>query len=915
MAPTISNCRRPAFQGRTRERLMFDQLLQDLRDHTSGRVVVLRGEPGIGKTALLEYLADRADGLQVLRAMGVQSEMELTFAGLQQLCCSLLDRVDHLPSPQREAVRVAFGISGGPAPDRFLVALGVLGMLSRASADRPVLCMIDDAQWLDQASAQVVGFVARRLDTDPVALVFATRHTTEQDEFARLSEHTVERLEPGDAWQLVESVFPGRLDKEVVDRSVAETHGNPRALLELARAHSVHELAGGFAVPPPLAATMEETSLARLQLMPAETQRVLLVAAAEPVGDPTLLWRAASQLGLDVHTVAPAECAGLVKVNGRVQFRHPLLRSAVYGASTEADRQAAHRALAEATDAQLNPDRRAWHRAKATLGLDEDVATELARSADRALARGGAAARAAFLERSAALTGDHQKRAQRTLAAAEEHQYAGAPQVAMTLLTTLESSPLDELQRAVCDRLRGQIGVHTRGGAEAWHRLLNAAARLESLDLPLARETYIVALNAATLIDEHGVAEEVARAIRAARRPPEPISAADKLLDSLAVRFTDGYLAAAPMLMQALCNARDESHRIGARAHWILLAMRVAADMFDDETWHLLATRLMPIARDTGALSVLPVVLSELALLRIFMGEFTAAAALAQQADGITEATANAPITKSLKLLLAAYQDELGAPLLIEAGRRSGAAGVGGAPPTYLDYANAVLHNGLGRYEAAMRFSQRAAAHDGLGPSTWALADLVEAATRAGHAPLAFSGLQSLSERVRCSGSSWALGIEARSRALLADGRVADELYSEAIQRLGDCRLTVELARARLLYGEWLRRQRRRIEARAQLRTAYDLFSAMGAEVFARRACRELLATGEHMQRRTADTSAALTTQEQQITDMARAGRSNREIGSQLFISTKTVEYHLHKAFAKLGISSRHELAHILGAN
>jgi DNA-binding CsgD family transcriptional regulator len=855
---------------------MFDQLLQDLRDHTRGRVVVLRGEPGIGKTALLEYLADRADGLQVLRAMGVQSEMELTFAGLQQLCCSLLDRVDHLPSPQREAVRVAFGISGGPAPDRFLVALGVLGMLSRASADRPVLCMIDDAQWLDQASAQVVGFVARRLDTDPVALVFATRHTTEQDEFAGLSEHTVERLEPNDAWQLLESVFPGRLDKEVVDRSVAETHGNPRALLELARAHSVHELAGGFAVPPPLAATMEETSLARLQLMPAETQRVLLVAAAEPVGDPTLLWRAAGQLGLDVHTVAPAECAGLVKVNGRVQFRHPLLRSAVYDASTEADRQAAHRALAEATDAQLNPDRRAWHRAKATLGPDEDVATELAHSADRALARGGAAARAAFLERSAALTGDHQKRAQRTLAAAEEHQYAGAPQVAMTLLTTLESSPLNELQRAFCDRLRGQIGVHTRGGAEAWHRLLNAAARLESLDPPLARETYIVALNAATLIDEHGGAEKVARAIRA---------------------------------------ARNESHRIGARAHWILLAMRVAADMFDDETWHLLATRLMHSARDTGALSVLPVVLSELALLRIFMGEFNAAAALAQQADGITEATANAPITNSLKVLLAAYQDELGAPLLIEAGRRSGAAGVGGAPPTYLDYADAVLHNGLGRYEAAMRFSQRAAAHDGLGPSTWALADLVEAATRAGHAPVAFSGLQSLSERVRCSGSSWALGIEARSRALLADGRVADELYSEAIQRLGDCRLTVELARARLLYGEWLRRQRRRIEARAQLRTAYDLFSAMGAEVFARRACRELLATGEHMQRRTADTSAALTTQEQQITDMARAGRSNREIGSQLFISTKTVEYHLHKAFAKLGISSRHELAHILGAN
>jgi DNA-binding CsgD family transcriptional regulator len=912
---TANNRRRPALLGRTRERAVLDQLLADIRDQNGTRVLVLRGDAGIGKTALLDYLVERADALRVARAVGVQSDMELAFAGLQQLCGPLLAGFDHLPTPQSEAIRVAFGLTGGPAPDPFLVALGTLGLLSNAASDRPVVCVVDDAQWLDRTSSQILTFVARRLQAESVGLIFAVRHPKQPEVFAGLPDLVVAGLDFPDAREVLWSVMTGRLDEQVVDRMIAETHGNPRALLELAHALSSHGMAGGFGVlPPPVTAGIEESFLSPLRLLPDETQQLLLVAAAEPAGDPALLWRAADQLGLAVHTAAPAEAVGLVNLNGRVQFCHPLARSAIYRAATREDRQAAHRALAEATDPQLDPDRRAWHRAQAALGPEEAVAAELERSADRALARGGLAAGAAFLERAATLTPDPSARAQRALGAAERHYLAGAPHGAAALLSRVEAWPLDELQRAMFDRLRSRVVLQMRGGAEAWPQLLNVAERLESLDVHLARETYIDALHAAMLAESpaNRATEEVARAIRHAPQLAPPRTAADRLLAGLAVRFTNGYVAAAPALKEAIRELRDQGFEAERGLRWILLALRTAADLFDDETWDVLATSHVQIARDLGALSVLPLALVDFAYLRIFASDFDSAAALGVEADVIAEATGNARIAGALELLVAAYQDEFRAPLLIEAARREAATGVGRTPLAYVEYADAMLHNSLGRYDIAMRSAQACLAQGGLCEATWAIAELIEAATRAGMAQVASAALQTLSDRTRASGTDWALGIEARSRALLVEGRVADDLYREAIERLTRSRVVVELARARLLYGEWLRRERRRIEAREQLRTAHDLFSGMGAHIFAQRARRELLATGECTRRRTVDTPDSLTTQEQQVVRLARAGRSNQEIGSQLFISTKTVEYHLHKAFAKLGISSRHELAHVL---
>jgi len=909
------NHRPQALRGRKRERAVLDQLLQNIRDQKGSRVLVLRGEPGIGKTVLLDYLLDRTDGLQVTRAVGVRSETELAFAGLQHLCGPLLDGLEFLPAPQRDAIRVAFGLTAGPAPDAFLVSLGAFGLITEASTHRPVLCVVDDAQWLDRTSAQVLTFVACRLQAESVALIIAARNPTEREDFVGLPELVVKGLDTDAARELLQSFMAGRLDEQVVDRIIAETCGNPSQLLELGYGQYLHELAGGFAVPAAPALT-PRIELGFLKRLPTETQRLLLVAAADPVGDATLLWRAADQLGLDVGAAAPAEAAGLLKLGTRVRFRHPHVRWAVYSAASLTDRQAAHRALAAATDPQLDPDRRAWHRAQATLGPDEDVAAELERSADRALARGGLAARAAFLERSAALTPEPRTRTQRALAAAEGHHQAGAPHAATALLAIVQTLPLEERERGVLDWLQGQIALQTHGGAEAWRKLLSAALQLESVDVQLAHETYLDAINAATFVEAPGnrAVEEVAWAIRAAPQLPRPQPAFDRLLEGLAVRFTDGYAAAAPILRRALGDLRENAVQNTRSLSWLSLALRTAADLFDDESWHLLATRHAQMARDAGALSVLPTALAHVAQLQIFVGAFDAAATLVDEADAIAEVTDSACIAGSLKFLLAAYQDEVGALSLIETGLRAAAASFGSAPRAFLDYANAILHNGLGCYDVAMRSAQSASAHKSLRESTWAHAELVEAAIRTGHVEVAYDAQRRLAAYTSASGTEWALGILARSRALLAEGRSADDLYREAVERLGRSRVTIELARARLVYGEWLRRERRRIEARDQLKTAYELFSAMGAGPFAQRARRELLATGERTRKRAVDTFDSLTAQEQQVARMARSGRSNQEIGNQLFISIKTVEYHLHKTFAKLGISSRHELGQVLAA-
>ena len=903
-------------RGRRTECATLDRLLEAARGGHSG-VLVLRGEAGVGKSALLEYTREAASEFRVTQAAGVESEMELPFAGLHQLCATLLDRLDRLPPPQRDALGTAFGLTSGTRPDRFLVGLASLSLLSDAVDQEPLLCLIDDAQWLDQSSAQVLAFVARRLKAESIALFFAEREPVELDSLAGLPELRLEGLSDVHARELLGSVVSGPLDERVAERIVAETHGNPLALLELPHGSSAVDLAGGFELTAalPLPNLIEESFRERVERLPAESRRLLLVAAAEPIGDPALLWQAAERLELGPEAAAPAEAAGLLTLGVRVTFRHPLLRSAIYGAASPEERRSAHRALAAATDPKIDPDRRAWHRAQATLAPDEEVAAELERSADRARARGGLTAAAAFLERSAALTPDPSLRARRELTAAQAKHEAGAPTAALKLLAATDEGPLDELQRARLERLRAQLAFALRRGSDAPPLLLAAAKRLEPLDAGLARETFLEALAAAIFAGRLGGGRgvlEVAEAARAAPPAPQPARTIDLLLDGLGSRFTDGYAAGVLPLRQALdAVSRDEGHSEDD-IHWLWLACRIAPDLWEDETWHELAARQLQLARDAGALSVLPLAATYRAGVHVHAGEFAAAAALIEEADAITEATGNAPLGYT-SLVLAAWRGrEAEALELIEASREDAAGRGEGRAITLAEYATAVLYNGLGRYGEALAAAQRASEHDDLGLFGWTLIELVEAAARDREPQLAADALELLSERTGLTGTDWALGIEARSRALLDEGQGAEDLYLEATERLGRCRIKVHLARAHLLYGEWLRRQNRRIDARESLRSAHELFSTMGAEAFAERAARELLATGETARKRTADTRGQLTAQETQIAELAREGHSNPEIGAQLFISPRTVEYHLHKVFTKLEISSRNELQRVL---
>src|SRR5499425_793574 len=907
----------PGLRGRRSELAALDRLLAEARAGQS-RVLVLRGEAGAGKTVLLDYLQEQASGFRVARAVGVESEMELAFAGLHQLCTPMLGNLAGLPGPQRDALGTVFGLSTGEAPDRLLVGLAALGLLSAMAEELPLVCLVDDAQWLDQASAQALAFVARRLLAEPVALVFAVREPSEEQQWRGLPPLTVGGLSRGDARALLDSVTPGRLDERVRDRIVAETRGNPLALLELPRGLSAAELAGGFGVPetPTLASRIERSFLRQLQSLPVKTQRLLLAAAAEPIGDVTLLWRAATWLGVGADAAAPAEAAGLIELGARVRFRHPLLRAAVYRAAALPDRREVHRALAEATDPGADPDRRAWHRALAATGPDEAVARELERSAARAQGRGGVAATAAFLQRSAELTPDPAQRGARALAAARAKFAAAAPDAAYELLAMAELGRLDELQRAELARLRAQMAFAERRGSDAPQLLLDAAKKLGPLDNGLARETYLEALGAAISAGRLGRGLTVRQAAEAARtsapsapKPPRPL---DLLLDGAATRLTEGYVAGVPPLRLAL----DALGRHGGPTEagimgWLPLAA-IAPELWDDATWHELTARAVGLAREAGALAVLPVALTYRAAVDVHAGEFGAAAGLIEEANAITAATGSASLGY-ISMILAAWRGgETRALELIKALVRDATARGGGRVLGLAWYATAVLHNGLGGYEAALAGARRACEYEDLGFFGWSLAELVEAGARSGASDEASAALRQLSERARTAGSEWALGIQARSRALLSDGPAADTLYREAIDRLGRSRIAVHLARAHLVYGEWLRREQRRVEAREHLRAAHNMFGRFGAEAFAERARWELRATGETVRKRTVDTREALTVQEAQVARLAAEGHTNPETGAQLFISPQTAEYHLRKVFSKLGISSRRQLRHSL---
>jgi DNA-binding CsgD family transcriptional regulator len=703
------------------------------------------------------------------------------------------------------------------------------------------------------------------------------------------------------------------LDERVRDRLLAETRGNPLALLELPRGLTPAELAGGFGLldAPGLSGRIEDSFRRRLAGLPADTQRLLLVGAAEPVGDPVLVWRAADRLGIAVQ--AASETDGLLTIGTSVVFRHPLVRSSVYRAASAEDRQAVHRALADATDPVVDPDRRAWHLAHATPGFDEDVASELERSAGRAQARGGLAAAAAFLERAAVLTPEPSRRAARALAAAHAKHQAGAFDSALRLVNIAESGPLDELQRAQVDLLRGQIAFSLGRGSDASPLLLKAAKRLEPLDQRLARDTYLEALTAVffpgILASDERVSE-TARAARAAPAPSQPPRAADLLLDGLGLLITEGYAAGTPTLRKAVNAFRDEDISRGEGRRWLSLASRVAAFLWDDETWDVLSARFVGLARDAGALSGLPLALAIRSASQLFAGEFAMGASLLDEAAAVSDVT-GATLASSVGLAHVAFHGrEAEAARRIEATTREFARrGEGQGGLAFVHWVTAVLYNGLGRYEEALAAARQAAedTHASWWRS-WGSVELIEAAARSGQAELAADALAELSETTGASGTEWALGVAARSRALLSDGEAAEPLYREAIERLERTRVRVELARAHLVYGEWLRRERRRLDAREQLRTAHQRFTEFRMEAFAERARVELEATGEHARKRTVDTRDDLTPQEAQISRLAAGGATNQEIAAQLFISPSTVDYHLRKAFRKLGVKSRHQL-------
>ena len=889
------------------ERAALGGLLDAARAGRSG-VLVLRGEPGIGKTALLEYAIESAAGLRVVRVAGVESEMELAFAALQQLCAPMLDNLEGLPDPQRAALGVAFGLETGAAPDRFLVGLAALSLLSEAAERQPLLCVIDDAQWLDRASALVLAFVARRLLAEPVALVFATREPGE--EFRGLPERVVGGLREGDARELLGSVIRGPLDERVRDRIVAETRGNPLALLELPRGvpgvPGLSELAG-------LPGWIEESFRRRVEVLPAVTQLLMLVAAAEPAGNPALVWRAAQRLGIGAGAVAPAADAGLLTIGERVTFRHPLVRSVVYRGALPAERRAAHRALADVTDPRADPDRRAWHRAQATPGPDEDVAAELERSAGRAQARGGLAAAAAFLERSAALTLDPGRRAERALAAAQATYQAGAFDAALGLLGTAEAGPLDELQRAWTDRLRGQIAFSSSRGSDAPPLLLKAARQFEPLDSRLARETYLDALAAATFADRlalGGGMREVAEAARLAPPPPGPARGPDLLLDGLALLICEGFPAGVPVLRRAVSVFRGTDVSREEELRWLWLACRAAHIVWDYDSWDVLSDRQVRLARDAGALITLPIVFNMRAAVHMFAGEFTEAASMVAQAESVIEVTGSSIVPDGALELAVFRGREAQAAQLIQTAtddvRRRGE----GRALSLIGWADAVLGNSLGRYEEALAAAQRASEDSPTAQfASWVLVELVEAAVRSGVPGRAAGALQRLSGIARACGTDWALGAEARSRALVSDDENPENLYREAIDRFGRAGLRVDLARAHLVYGEWLRRQRRRRDARDQLGIAYEIFDSIGAAAFADRARIELRASGGQARERAVETPDTLTAQEALIARLAGEGTSNSEIAAQLFISPATVAYHLRKVFTKLGISSRSQLA------
>jgi DNA-binding CsgD family transcriptional regulator len=900
-------------RGRRNECAALDLLVSTARTGES-QVLVLRGDPGCGKTALLTYVSEQLAGWRTLTVCGIESEMELAYGGLHQLCAPVLDGLDGLPPPQRNALTTVFGMSLHAPPDRFLVALATLTLLADTAEVSPLACVVDDAQWLDQASVQVLGFVARRLLAEPVVFVCAARTDARGDAvLAGLPELRLGGLGDQDARALLLDHVQGPLDTAVIDQIVAESQGNPLALLELPRTWSALDVAGGYNLPDdrPLSSKIEQSYAQRLAALPVDTQLLLVVAAADPLGDPALLNRAASTLDIDMAAAGPAVDAGLIRTGHRVQFAHPLVRSAIYRAASRDERHRAHRALAGATDAELDPDRRAWHRARATKTANEAVAGDLEKSAARAQSRGGFAAAGAFLARATELTPAPAQRTDRALGAAMANLRAGAFDEAHRMLSIAVDGALDDAHRAQVDLLNAQLSFASSRGAEAPPLLLAAARRLEARDAGLARETYLDAISAALfgarLNSGLGVDEIVAAARAAPRHESSAAAAADLLLDGLVALETD-YASGIPACRTALTSLAQLRDIPSAQLRRLWQGAVVALEIWDDESAYLLSERHVETARKLGALSDLALALSLRTPVLVFAGELADAVSLVTDSRSVEDVTgvASAPYGA---MMVAAWQgrgDE--GRRLIDASIDEVTARGEGVGVAISEYANAVICNSAGDYEGGLAAAQRASAYREVVAENWSLPEVVEAAARSGRHDVAVNAAARLAEKAHASGSDWATGLAARAQALITDDESADSSYLTAIAHLRNTRMRGDLARTHLLHGEWQRRMHRTRDARQSLTAAYEMFAEMGMEGFAERAHRDLQALGATVLRHTSTTRDDLTPQEAQIARLAGTGMSNPEIGAQLFISSRTVEWHLRKVFMKLGITSRRQL-------
>jgi DNA-binding CsgD family transcriptional regulator len=899
--------------GRRPERTRLDEILDRIRDGHSA-TLVLEGGPGLGKTTLLNYLVEQGAGVTLLTTTGTQSEFGLPYAALHQLCHPVIGALEVLPAPQREALETTFGMRTGPVPGTFLIGLAALGLISEVSRVAPVLCVIDDAQWMDRASADVLGFVARRLEADAVGMVFATRSAGDTPWLERIPLLALRGLERAAAAELLATLAPGRIEPAAMDRILDEADGIPLVLVEAARTLKRTEISTGI-IREEVSSDpdrLEAQFGVRLRALPLETQRLLLIAAAEPTANPLRIRAAAASLGAAADALRPAVEAGLCHDDTTVRFRHPLVRSAVYRTASGEELRAAHAALARASPADSDPDLLAWHRACACDSTDEEVAAELAVASERMLERGAPAAAAVLLRKARQVTADEAQRVRWSLRIAQAELAAGDFDASEREMVASHTAMLSPALLAEAKLTEARLAFTRERGGTAVPLLLRAAELLSAVTTDAAEEAYLEAFSAA-LFGGTLTRTDLAQVSKRwqATEFPDGGRPAHRLLDALSAIVISGGPTAWQRLRETLSTIEDGTGRHESSLPALWVASVAAAAAWDIESWDAISHRLVTTSRDAGDYGELPTALSSRAFVQLFTGELRAAVEAVQETETITSATGGrmTPYGAIGVAALSGREPELDA--LVEATMPSAEARSDATGISIACWAQGLLNNGMGRYAEALAWTTRARPlyQDLHASSVWVLVELIESASRTDRLADARAALRLLASTAESSGTAWGLGVLARSRALAGDEARTEEHYAESLRLLEPTRCALDLARTSLAYGEWLRRQRRLSDAREHLVRAVDLFESMGAAAFAARGTRELRAAGSQLRKPGTTAASVLTVQESQIARLVAQGLTNAEVATRMFLSPRTVEYHLAKVFGKLQLKSRHQLA------